>query len=840
MHYCSLLLLLLCQGTHGKLRESPSRRVQGETSACKDGTDCTSDTCKAIAEEEATKEVCEGVSNSVAVSSAMARNAATNPRGKTLAVQQTSPFCVKFNDQSNTEGFYKCPGVYGNIDINDFGADDPINPLTMDNFLHLSDRSGGSLACGTGNEYTGDWTTLSKSTCHELCFDVKLFYDGCHSGVPGCNLNASNSGYYLEIYPSIILQGGPPTFFRAVFRANNFMTDEDGSSPEWRRICAPLSPLNSTGNLPSNEFGYWFMTTPNDILSGGAAVSGPPSPDSAWPALLADITAIQLPVDFTSNPAERIGYDNICIEERDCTDPCDPQPLCYWQYEWSCEGARREEWYSRFTELVSLVQTFPDKFCICKILRESCQDLCGIAEQQFAALLLNIASANLSPDCCVKECDNCVHQTTSIVRLVDTLLASSSRSDYDCSRALQFLTGINQDEILCDSCSCAQTDECLKNNGSCVPKERCIPSATVACKDYMCGPDDGTSECTCKIAYPLTGSPASDKPTASPVTKIPTAIPTDKPTTNPVTTIPTTNSTTGKPTASPVTKIPTTNPTTVKPTTNPVTKIPTGSPTTNKPVIITTQPATVKPTPGDITPFPVGCMAIDQECELAKGQCVKKCLTTDVTKCLEDLCRPNDGTNDACYCKIELCDDQENKCRLKNGICVGPNDCDPITEKCDFALCGDKCVCKIKKLIASYVKIELGTGQNIAMFEFQVFSSGQNVASGKSSTQSSTFKNFQASLALDGRVDTFSHTDVASGGVPVSWEVDLGGDFPIDTVRVLNRSCGGSNDPTGCFCRLSQANLFLIDKDGLVVATQSFGNTCGIPEITFDEFYVPE
>ena len=126
------------------------------------------------------------------------------------------------------------------------------------------------------------------------------------------------------------------------------------------------------------------------------------------------------------------------------------------------------------------------------------------------------------------------------------------------------------------------------------------------------------------------------------------------------------------------------------------------------------------------------------------------------------------------------------------------------------------------------------------MFEFQVFSSGKNVASGKSSRQSSTFKDFEASLALDGRVDTFSHTNVASSGIPVTWEVDLGGDFPIDTVRVLNRSCGGSNDPNGCFCRLSKATLFLMDNAGAVLATQSFGDTCGTPEISFDEFYVPE
>jgi hypothetical protein len=39
------------------------------------------------------------------------------------------------------------------------------------------------------------------ATCHELCFDVKLFCYRCHiqdSGVPGCKLNADGSGYFIS------------------------------------------------------------------------------------------------------------------------------------------------------------------------------------------------------------------------------------------------------------------------------------------------------------------------------------------------------------------------------------------------------------------------------------------------------------------------------------------------------------------------------------------------------------------------------------------------------------------------------------------------------------------
>eukprot|EP00804_Cyclotella_cryptica_P011120 CCRYP_019063-RA/>CCRYP_019063-RA protein AED:0.32 eAED:0.06 QI:0/-1/0/1/-1/1/1/0/725 len=707
MHYSSLLLLLLCQGTQGKLRESSNRRVQVETSPCEDGTDCTSDACKAIAEGEASKEVCDSVS--------LAMPWVANPQRKMSAVPMTSPFCVQFNNQKNTEGFNGCPTI-GEVVINNFGADDPINPLSMDNFLHLTDLPGGSYACGTGNEYTGDWTSLANETaCNELCFDVKLFNDGCHPTMPGCTLNASNNGYYRAIYPTILLHGGAPYApnLNAVFKAYNFMTDNDGSSPEWRRICAPLAPLTSTGHLPSNEYGYWFMMDCYDYLGEEDPQVPEPLPcdaDFAWSILLTNIEAIVLPLDFSDNPLERIGYDNICIVEVDCTHHCDPKPLSYWQYEWSCAAANQEVWYSTFTALFSNMETFPDNGNICQILSSNCSGHCGLAEQEFTALLLNIASGKLSLDCCVKECDNCVHNTASIMQLVDTLLALSSRSDYDCSRALQFLTGINQGEIFCDSCSCTQTDECTRNNGSCVPKESCTPSATVGCTDFLCGPRDGTSECTCKTAYPTTGSPTPVKPSTAkpttPVTKEPTTNPsTAKPTTNPVTKTPTTKPTTVKPTSKPVTKIPTTKPTTVKPTSKPVMKIPTTKPTTvkptSKPVMMPSLPVTDKPTPGDATPSPDGCIPIDRECELANGQCVEECLPTDVTKCVEDLCKPTDGTKDdgtknTCYCKIGGCDDPDPNCRRRNGICVGLNDCDPETQKCVVEFCGEQCACRLK------------------------------------------------------------------------------------------------------------------------------------------------
>ncbi len=141
---------------------------------------------------------------------------------------------------------------------------------------------------------------------------------------------------------------------------------------------------------------------------------------------------------------------------------------------------------------------------------------------------------------------------------------------------------------------------------------------------------------------------------------------------------------------------------------------------------------------------------------------------------------------------------------------------------------------------ASTVKIELGTGKDINMFEVKVYSSGNNIATGKSTSQSSTLNNFFASLAVDGKANTFSHTNVATNGGPVWWMVNLGNEFPIESVMVMNRWCGSSADPNGCLCRLSNATLSLIASDGVVVATQSTGDACGKQELSIESFFAPE
>lgn len=118
------------------------------------------------------------------------------------------------------------------------------------------------------------------------------------------------------------------------------------------------------------------------------------------------------------------------------------------------------------------------------------------------------------------------------------------------------------------------------------------------------------------------------------------------------------------------------------------------------------------------------------------------------------------------------------------------------------------------------------------MYEFQVISSGTNVAEGKTTMQSSTLKDkFPASYAVDGDASTFSHTETED----FNWfVVDLEDSFAIESVEIANRWCVNENDASSCLCRLSHAVLSLYHDSGEWIATVSLGNTCGTIDWTYD------
>jgi putative heme-binding domain-containing protein len=98
-----------------------------------------------------------------------------------------------------------------------------------------------------------------------------------------------------------------------------------------------------------------------------------------------------------------------------------------------------------------------------------------------------------------------------------------------------------------------------------------------------------------------------------------------------------------------------------------------------------------------------------------------------------------------------------------------------------------------KVLMGRYVRIELpGAGKTLTLAEVEVYSGGRNVARNGKASQSSTAYDAVAAKAIDGN----KSGKWADGGLTHTeentrnpwWEVDLGSEFPIESVVIYNRT----------------------------------------------------
>jgi hypothetical protein len=120
-----------------------------------------------------------------------------------------------------------------------------------------------------------------------------------------------------------------------------------------------------------------------------------------------------------------------------------------------------------------------------------------------------------------------------------------------------------------------------------------------------------------------------------------------------------------------------------------------------------------------------------------------------------------------------------------------------------------------------YVRVQLTGANYLSLAEVQVFgvsSSGSNLATGKSATQSSTFPGYPtavASAALDGRVDgNFFNGSVTATNLDPNawWQVDLGASASVNSIVIWNRvDCCGS--------RLNDYWVFVSDTPFLATDT---------------------
>lgn len=153
-----------------------------------------------------------------------------------------------------------------------------------DYYLKVEDQSGPSQVCTTAsNPLLGDWTKLN---CGELCFDAQAF-DSTPNVPP------------RRMWVKLTGGGGKQFTFLFANPADTLTVDQ-----KWHKFCVPLGVIASGAVLPSNSHATWLPVTgtlPSD-----------------WNTMLANVTEVRLPVDFSASPTEVTGYDNICLTPGQC------------------------------------------------------------------------------------------------------------------------------------------------------------------------------------------------------------------------------------------------------------------------------------------------------------------------------------------------------------------------------------------------------------------------------------------------------------------------------------------------------------------------------------------
>ncbi len=126
---------------------------------------------------------------------------------------------------------------------------------------------------------------------------------------------------------------------------------------------------------------------------------------------------------------------------------------------------------------------------------------------------------------------------------------------------------------------------------------------------------------------------------------------------------------------------------------------------------------------------------------------------------------------------------------------------------------------KSKGTYGRYVRIELpGRRRTLTLAEVEVMSDGRNVARQGKATQSATGHGGEAQRAIDGNKNPSygggGQTHTPEDRPDPWWEVDLGGEFPIDAVAVYNRNEGDLGN------RLDGFTLRVLDRNRGMVFRQ--------------------
>jgi putative heme-binding domain-containing protein len=127
-----------------------------------------------------------------------------------------------------------------------------------------------------------------------------------------------------------------------------------------------------------------------------------------------------------------------------------------------------------------------------------------------------------------------------------------------------------------------------------------------------------------------------------------------------------------------------------------------------------------------------------------------------------------------------------------------------------------------RRVLGRYVRIELpGPQRTLTLAEVEIDSDGNNIARQGKATQSSEGYGGTASRAIDGNKSGSygdnGQTHSAEGTPNPWWEVDLGGDYPIDQIRIYNRTDGNYGQ------RMANFTVKVLDQSRAIIF-EKFGN----------------
>ena len=136
----------------------------------------------------------------------------------------------------------------------------------------------------------------------------------------------------------------------------------------------------------------------------------------------------------------------IKITDPYCQKPtCNVDPLCTWQKEQTCKESKNNGNWE--TQISKSPRFFDKGACLCDLFDRNAPDRCDMAEQEYAALLLNIGSKKLDLACQARICGRSTTVASSL-RTIYSLLAKRPRSEHSCTEAMFLASAINSGSSL--------------------------------------------------------------------------------------------------------------------------------------------------------------------------------------------------------------------------------------------------------------------------------------------------------------------------------------------------------------------------------------------------------